>query len=195
MVDDAYLGEALFRLEGWVNLTEGAASAYDLESANVGLVYAQGPETRPLFITRGVETESWFPSGYAIDLYLPPPVEAYMEGPTGTPDEGIPVVVAVPVVWEDLDGDGKLGTDESVIGAPADVGVRWEPDNQQYALSGSMGCGVDPADYDPLELDLLVGAVFCEWIYDPDCDGRKDEWGPTCPPPAEGDTASPDPPE
>ncbi|MEN0062287.1 MAG: hypothetical protein AAGA48_09050 [Myxococcota bacterium] len=132
VVDGAYLGEPLFRLDG--NVFEDELDASTVE-VSVAIVWTQAasPEVR----SQPVLVQTSFPARYTLDVFAPPDPSA-VQPLSGT--AGVEAAVGDIVLFDDQDGDARWGGEEPILGGAFEAALVW----------------VDPNDPPPaLGLDLL----------------------------------------
>ncbi len=202
LVDGDYKVEPLVEFSGTV-LVDGSPAALSGRDADlrVALVWARpGGETPEV----AVETELQFPAEYTMRLYRPPDEALMIETGTGLGR----MAVALPVLFRDADGDGRMGRDEELAGSSSDVLVVWLPEGMKEVFlwdTGPIQLGTPTRDLEagyhlllgaecgpgsaqdlpvlPLTVERVPLYVGSDWaaLTDLDCDGELTEWDSTCP--------------
>jgi hypothetical protein len=200
LVDASYQGEPLMVLAGQV-LLEDALPALEGQ-VRVALFWSSQGEHGQQH-EQQVAISTSFPSRYELTLYTPPPDEVLYQ-PPHVPS---PVGIALPMLYEDVDGDGVYSSgSEQVLGGSQDVLVLFNADFLEHrppeddddpppadtgTLPGPLEPGYhavrqleDSCDHDDLVLievdpENVAMAIGELWgvQFDMDCDGDHDEWG------------------
>lgn len=118
LVGSGYQGEPLMVLSGQVIIEEALADP--LGEARVAVHWSSQGE---FGYQHQQETEvvTSFPAQYTLALYTPPPGEVHYQ----PRHANHPMAMGVPIVYDDLDGDGAFDEGEGVIGGAQDVMVLY----------------------------------------------------------------------
>jgi hypothetical protein len=202
LVGGDYRGEVLASLDGTVRMDP--SSGYDLQiyptsELRVALFYATHDGGSAFEQPVVVETE--FPARYRVDVHHPPPAEAIFEAAWSETE----VAVATPLLYADLDADGRWQKDvDPIVGGSPDLALVWSsgtvtnpitttadwfielrPGFQRMFADRPICIGQDQATtWFPAEdypVDLWVGPAW-DWLIDWNCNGHNEEWGQICPP-------------
>lgn len=209
IVAGSYRGEALYQIEGWVQLTvspsELLGSADDAPELRVAVLWSQ-TKGSSFNLEGAVEQEvvatGTFPARFDVTLYEPPDADILRAVPGGTGEMAIAALVA----YVDLDGDEHWDRDsEDLVGGAEDRLFLYTPDGLTSDVFGDLEAGfhrlvptaacdgplagdgghtavhyaVDTAE----EIDLSVDGQFpMSALFDVDCDPSTFDWAGTCPP-------------
>jgi hypothetical protein len=200
LADGHYLGEPLYRLEGWVELelSPDALTANDTQGELRVAVFwapARGENFRLDIATeQAVETTGFFPAKFEITLYEPPDPSLYR-----TIDDGKgELAVALLLAYLDVDKDGRWDRDTDwLVGGARDQLLAYTPTGLESPTWGRIptgfaklvatnsDCSAGPILFkadDSRSMDLVVGLQFpTEVLLDRDCDGGQTEWTGLCP--------------
>jgi len=198
LADGNYRGEPLAELVGNVVVEEGAETP-DGE-LRVGLFWSG--EQSALLHEQDVATELEFPARYTLTVFNPPPEEAIREVEQL---EGA-FAVGIPLIYQDLNGDGRLDLGvETIIGAAVevalvytddelDIAVDWGEDDDDsedgpefeelepgfHMLESEAGlCALGtwlPFELTTIEQADILVGSYKDLLVDVDCDEDADEW-------------------
>ncbi|MEL6347496.1 MAG: hypothetical protein AAFV53_30580 [Myxococcota bacterium] len=185
-IDETYPGVELGALSGNVLLEKELKNTSDLK---ITLFWqrlgAQGQATQ-----RELRAETEWPATYEMVFYQPPPEDAYISTPTGDA-----VAYAYPMLYLDLDGDGRWER-EPVVGGTREVFVQHSPDtllspsgtvvfDPGYNAIVAAECGQEgrpplPAPGPADAAVLVIRDEFEQFLPDFNCDGELLEWEGLC---------------
>ncbi|MFO0744504.1 MAG: hypothetical protein U1F43_02380 [Myxococcota bacterium] len=203
VVDGTWPGEALFQLEGWVELEAGTSTLLgdghrDQGELRVGIFWTPTKGTDfqlETAVEQEVSTAGTFPARFTVTLYEPPPDSLLHAVADGSGQ----VAQALLLAYLDQDGDGQWDrASEILVGGAAQRVILYTPDGIVSDALGTLGPGfhrVVPtgvcdsgagarfaADTEA-DIDLTVSMAFpVDALLDVNCDGKKDEWSGVCPP-------------
>lgn len=189
LVDGSYPGEPLMTLEGSVYFV-GTSAFFGDDPAELRIaVFWAGGEVGEG--EQQVAVDASFPAEYTLDLLKRPPASAHLEMPWA---RGARVAVGTPVLYYDVDEDGRWSEADTLAGGNSGLGVLHVDDavpadlaveaGYQRASTNSPLC--DTTTGGPLappataSTPLFVQtpwSVFTDW----DCDGELYEWQDLCP--------------
>ncbi|MBX2802274.1 MAG: hypothetical protein KTR31_31630 [Myxococcales bacterium] len=161
VVDGAYLGEPLFRIEGNVFEDELDASTAEV---SVAIVWPRAATAEAR--SQPVLVQTSFPARYTLDVFNPPDPSTLqpLSGATG-----VEASVGDIVLFDDLDEDDRWGSGEPILGGAFEAALVWvDPDTP-------------PSDLQPF--DLQPGYNLAQRDPFLDCDAPlTQQLGPTTEP-------------
>ena len=119
-----------------------------------------------------------FPANYTLTLYTPPPDEVLYQ----PPHAGAPMAIGVPIVYDDIGGDGGFSDGDTVLGGSQDVLILYAMEAEEHQPppdgggggpddTGGPGPGDDPGpgNGEPLEagyhaVSALGGSCDAEYL-------------------------------